>query len=192
MGYLSQMITLDLFVYFLKYRSDTMKVAERFLADSAPYGDVKCIRSDNGSEFKSKEFEALLRKNRIRYDTSVPYSPSQNGTAERHWRTLFEMGRCLLILAKLPKNFRTYAVMCAAYIRNRCYNNRLQETPHFVMTGERPDISNMRVFGSECYAYQQNKQKLDDQCTKGIFVGYDRGSPAHLVFLSFPNVMMKL
>ena len=65
------------------------------------------------------------------------------------------------------------------------FSNRLQETPHFVMTGKRPDISNMRVFGLECYAYQQNKQNLDDRCTKGIFVGYDRGSPVYLVY--FPE-----
>jgi len=78
---------------------------ERFLADSAPYGNVKCMRSDNGGEFTSMNFEALLRTNRIRHDTSVPYSPHQNGTSERHLRTLFEMGRCLLIQASLAKVF---------------------------------------------------------------------------------------
>ena len=70
----------------------TLAATERFLADSASCGKVKCIRSDNGGEFTSVNFEALLRRNRIRHDTSAPYSPHQNGTAERHWRTLFEMG----------------------------------------------------------------------------------------------------
>ena len=91
------------FVYFLKNKSDTVVATEKFLADSAPFGKVKCIRSDNGTECASQAFRSLLRKNRIRHDMSAPYSPHQNGTAERYWRTLFEMGRCLLLEAKLPK-----------------------------------------------------------------------------------------
>lgn len=170
------------FVYFLKNKSDTVVATEKFLADSAPYGHVKCIRSDNGSEFTAETFQSLLRKNKIRHERSAPYSPHQNGTAERYWRTLFEMGRCLLLEAKLPKELWPYAIMTAAYIRNRCYSERLNQTPHFALTGKKPNISHMRTFGCECYAYTQNKQKLDPRCRKGIFVGYDRNSSAYLVF----------
>ena len=56
-----------------------------FLADTAPYGKIKCIRSDNGTEFPGKHYQALLSKNGIRHETSAPYSPYQNGTAERNW-----------------------------------------------------------------------------------------------------------
>ncbi|KAF3688288.1 Copia protein Gag-int-pol protein Copia VLP protein Copia protease [Channa argus] len=83
-------------VYFLRSKSDTVKATEKFLADIAPYEEVKCIRSDNGTEFTSRDFQTLLTKNRIRHETSAPYSPHQNGTAERSWRTLYEMSRCLL------------------------------------------------------------------------------------------------
>ena len=38
---------------------------------------------------------------------------------------------------------------------------------------------------SLCYAYVQNKGKLDARGEKGIFVGYDKGSPANLVY--FPD-----
>ena len=76
--------------------------------------------------------------------------------------------------------------MAAAYICNRCYNNRLKQTPYFALTGRRPNLSNMRVFGSECYAYKQEKKKLDPRCTKGIFLGYDKLSPAYLVY--FPEI----
>ena len=50
-----------------------------------------------------QEFEALLVSHGIRHQKSAPHSPHLNGTAERSWRSLFEMGRCLLIEAKLPK-----------------------------------------------------------------------------------------
>ena len=179
------------FVYFLKSKSDAVEATERFLADSAPYGKVKCLRSDNGTEYTSQAYKSLIKKHCIRHDTSAPYSPHQNGTAERHWRTLFEMGRCLLIQANLAKEFWPYAVMAAAYIRNRCYSNRLEQTPYFALTGRKPNLSNMRVFGSECYAYKQDKGKLDPRCTKGIFLGYDKGSPAYLVYFPETGKVMR-
>ncbi len=44
------------FVYFLQKKSDTVTATEKCLADIAPYGKVKCIRSDNGTEFTSREY----------------------------------------------------------------------------------------------------------------------------------------
>ena len=179
------------FVYFLKSKSDTVAATQKFLADTASYGEVKCIRSDKGGEFISQKFESLLEKNKIKHEKSAPYSPHQNGTAERHWRNLFEMGRCLLLHSNLSKEFWPYAVMTAAYIRNRCFNNRLKQTAYFAITGRKPNLSNMRIFGSECYAYKQNKQKLDPRCTKGIFLGYDKGSSAYLVYIPETGKVMK-
>ena len=137
------------FIYFLKLKSDASKALENFFADSVPYGHIKCIRSDNGGEFVSHEFKSILIKNRIKHEMSSPYSPAQNGTAERWWRTGFEIGRCLLIESKLPKRLWPYSVMTAAYVRNRCYNQRIKQTSYFLLTGKIPDISNMYALG--CY-----------------------------------------
>lgn len=53
------------FVYFflLKSKSDTVATG----ADTAPYGEVKYIRSDNGGEFISQKFKSLLEKNKIKH-----------------------------------------------------------------------------------------------------------------------------
>ena len=59
------------------------------------------------------------------------------------------------------------------------------------MTGRKPNVSNMRVFGSECYAYKRNGQKLDPRCVKGIFLGYDKYSPAYLVYFPETGKIMK-
>jgi len=169
-------------VYFLKSKSDTVQATEKFLADIAPYGEVKCIRSDNGTEFTGRDFQTLLTKNRIRHETSAPYSPHQNGTAERGWRTLFDMGRCLLLDSKLPNNLWNYAVQTAAYVRNRCYSRRTKKTPYELFTGKVPNISKLQKFGSMCFTYKQEKGKLDSRCEQGIFIGYDKNSPAYLVY----------
>ena len=154
-----------IFVYFLKNKSDATTATEKFLADCAPYGNVKCIRSDNGGEYIGSDFKTLLRERGIKHETSCPYSPHQVGTAERNWRTLFEMARCLLIQSGLPKTLWPYAIRMSVFIRNRCFNKRIRDTPYFVLTGRKPNLSKMAVFGSKCYAYQNNvHNKLDSKC----------------------------
>jgi transposase InsO family protein len=63
------------------------------------------------------DFQDLLRKRAIKHETSCPNSPHQNGTAERYWRTLFEMARCLLLESGVPKMLWPYAVQTGAHIR---------------------------------------------------------------------------
>ena len=138
-------------LYFLKKKSDTFQATEKFLADVGPYGSVKRIRSDQGGEFISDAFESLLIKNKIKHERSAPYSPHQNGTVERSWRSLFEMTRCLLLQSGLPKSMWTYALMSAMYIRNRCYNPRTKSTPFESFTGCKPNIAHMQKFGSTMY-----------------------------------------
>ena len=80
--------------------------------------------------------------------------------------------------------------MTSAVIRNRCFNNRLKQTPYYMITGRKPDISKMNIFELTCYAYK-NLKKLDPKCEKEIFVGYDRNSPAYLVFYPEDNRVLK-
>ncbi len=180
------------FIYFLKQKSDTVEATEKFLADIGPFGKVKCIRSDNGTEFTSWKFTSLLRENSIKHETSAPYSPHANGTVDRAWRSLFSMARFMLLEANLPKRLWTYAVMTAVYIRNRCFNSRLGKTPYEALTGKQPNLNNMHVFGSTCYAFVQNAKKLDDRSRKGVFIGYDKSSPAYLVYHPETNTVEKV
>jgi hypothetical protein len=50
------------------------------------------------------------------------------------------MARCLLLEANLPKMMWTYAVMASAYIRNRCFNDRLGKTPYEALIGLKPNL----------------------------------------------------
>ena len=183
------------FVYFLRQKSDASTALEKFLCDIAPYGKVGYIitkfRSDNGGEFISREFEQTLIKNRIRHEFSAPHSPHQNGTAERNWRTLFEMARSMIIESGLPQSLWTYAVMASAHVRNRMYCQRIKGTPYHLLTGKKPAISKLHLFGSVCYAYEQQKKKLDPRCSEGLFVGYDKYSPSFLVYFPRTNTIGK-
>ena len=175
------------FVYFLKVKADASNALEKFLCDIAPYGKVNYIttrfRSDNGGEFIANDFEKVLIKNNIRHEFSAPYSPHQNGTAERNWRSLFEMARAMIIGSQLPKSLWTYAVMTAAHVRNRVFCQRIKDTPYHMLTGRKPKLGRLHIFGTVCTSYNhEEKQKLDERGRKGIFVGYDKYSPSYLVY----------
>ena len=175
--------------YFIKYKSDTLKAFQMFVADVRPYGEIKRVRMDNGGEFTSEAFKSYLRDNKIKPEYTAPYSPHQNGTAERQWRTLLDMSRCLLIDSKLPKTFWPYAVMYSAHTRNICFNNRTKCTPYESLTGKLPDMSLLHKFGSTCFSYVQKSKKLDEKAQKGIFLGYDKSSPSFLVYISNENIV---
>lgn len=61
------------FVYFIESKRDVVAATEKFLADSAPFGNVKRMRSENGTEFTSEGFKKLLRKNHNRRLKQTPY-----------------------------------------------------------------------------------------------------------------------
>ena len=169
-------------LYFLAHKSDTLRATKQYLADGSSYGKVSRIRSDNGTEFLSENFQNLLIENRIKHELSCPYSPHQMGKVERGWRTLFSMARCMLIESKLPKNLWVYAILASAYIRNRCFNSYLGKTPFEIFTGSKPNLSRMHIFGTTCFCYVQNKNKLDPRSKEGILIGYDKQSPASHLF----------
>ena len=51
---------------------------------------LKCLRTDNGGEFKSDEFVKFCREHDIRREYTTPYSPEQNGITERINQTIEE------------------------------------------------------------------------------------------------------
>ncbi|GKF21319.1 retrovirus-related pol polyprotein from transposon TNT 1-94 [Tanacetum coccineum] len=57
---------------------------------------VKQIRTDNGTEFRNHELESFCDEKGISQNFSSPYTPEQNGVAERKNRTLIEAARTML------------------------------------------------------------------------------------------------
>jgi len=58
-------------------------------------------------------------------------------------------------------------------------------TPFELLTGIKPDISNLRAFGCKTFAYNfdPTRKKLDDKAKAGVFVGYELSSSAYRVYL---------
>jgi transposase InsO family protein len=63
---------------------------------------VKAFHCDNAKEYISKEVRKYLGSWGIRLELTAPYSPQQNGVAERLNRTLIEHARAMLAAHNLP------------------------------------------------------------------------------------------
>ncbi|GKF76634.1 putative ribonuclease H-like domain-containing protein, partial [Tanacetum coccineum] len=61
---------------------------------------VKCLRTDNGTEFVNKTLREYYEKVGISHETYVARSSQQNGIVERRNRTLIEVARTMLMYAK--------------------------------------------------------------------------------------------
>jgi len=76
---------------------------------------LKAMRTDNGGEFTSTQFNDYLRTQGIRHEQTILKTPEQNGVAERLNRTLVEMSCAMLLDAKLENLFWAEAIFTAVY-----------------------------------------------------------------------------
>ncbi|KAJ9532906.1 hypothetical protein QJQ45_010996 [Haematococcus lacustris] len=146
---------------------------------------LKALRSDNGTEYINQEVRAFLASKGIQHQRSAPYSPEQNGSAERLNRTLIEKVRCMLYTAGLPARLWTEAVRTANHLRNLSPMRGKGATPWELFFGVKPDISALRVFGATAYAHvpQHMRSKLEGKAVQGFLVGYEMGSKAYRVLV---------
>ncbi|KAJ9522908.1 hypothetical protein QJQ45_023697 [Haematococcus lacustris] len=146
---------------------------------------VKVLRSDRGTEYVNQAVREFLSGKGIIHQQTAPYSPQQNGSAERLNRTLFEKGRCLLYSSGLSVNFWPYALRFANYVRNLSLVRGKAGTPWELFWGVRPDLSALRVFGARAYAHvpEHMRSKLGSKAVQGVFVGYELSSKAYQVLL---------
>jgi transposase InsO family protein len=66
------------------------------LAEAESNCKLIAIKSNRGGEYTSNAFQDFCRKNGIRHQLIVAYSPQQNGIAERKNRTILDMTRSKL------------------------------------------------------------------------------------------------
>ena len=174
-------------VFFLQDKSETQGTLKRFLrrAQNEFELKVKKIRSDNGSEFKNLQVEEYLEEEGIKHEFSAPYTPQQNGVVERKNRTLIDMARTMLGEFKTPECFWTEAVNTACHAINRVYLHRLlKKTSYELLTGNKPNVSYFRVFGSKCYILVKKgrNSKFAPKAVEGFLLGYDSNTKAYRVF----------
>ena len=87
--------------------------------------------------------------------------------------------------AKVPLKFWAEAVNTAVYLLNRSPTSALKDkTPFECWFGEKPDVSNLRVFGCICFVHMPDnlRKKLDPKSNKTIYVGYPLGTKGYKLY----------
>lgn len=79
-------------VYFLRNKNQTFNKFREYKAEVEKETgmSIKCVRSDNGAEFCNHAFDKLFKATGIKHQKTVPYTPEQNGVAERANRSIIE------------------------------------------------------------------------------------------------------
>ena len=119
-------------VCFLKHKSEVLDKFKEFEAVTTNDSGCKIgrLRTDNGGEYISHELEEYLKSKGISHELTVPYTPEQNGVAERLNRTLMEAARSMISHAKLNSSYWGEAVATATYVRNRTVTTATGITPY--------------------------------------------------------------
>ncbi|GKA76982.1 retrovirus-related pol polyprotein from transposon TNT 1-94 [Tanacetum coccineum] len=174
-------------VHFLKKKSQAPEIIMSFIRMVENQNEVKVkqIKTDNGVEFRNLELESFYDEKGISQNFSSPYTPEQNGVAERKNRTLIDAARTMLNGSVLSKNFWTKAVRIACYTQNRSIIiKRHDKTPYEKFRERIPNISYFYVFRCPVFIHNHKDRpgKFDAKADDGYFLGYSFVSKAFRVF----------
>ncbi|CAB3260082.1 unnamed protein product [Arctia plantaginis] len=174
-------------VYFLKRKNKVLSYFKEYKSEVEKLHNkkIKNLHSDNGTEYRNKEFDDFLKLHGIKRRLTTVYTPQQNGISERKNRSLLEKARCLLIEANAPKKLWAEAIATANYLINRTSSKTLKgEIPFKKWINKTPSGNHLYVFGRKTYVLRNNKRgKLSQNTKEGVFVGYSITSKAYRVYM---------
>ena len=172
------------FDMFMCYKSEVENQIEK---------KIKILRSDRGGEYFSTDFSSFCEANGIIHEVSAPYTPQQNGLAERKNRTLVDMVNAMILNAKLPNNLWGEALLTACHVHNRIPSKKFKVSPYELWKGRKPNLRYLRVWG--CLAFYRvtdpKRIKLGPRALKSVFVGYAQHSKAYRLLDLESNVIVE-
>ena len=107
-------------IYLLREKEEAVVKFKDFEAEVWNHWEshIQMLRTDEGGEYMSKEFNDFLELKGIHHKMTVRDTPEQNRVAEKINRTLCESGQAMLFHAGLSKGFWAEVINTAEFIRN--------------------------------------------------------------------------
>jgi hypothetical protein len=143
---------------------------------------IKTFRTDGESSL-GKESIAWIKDDGYKLEQSPPYTPDQNGAAERSGKSILIKARTIRISANLSANIWPEVVKTAGYLLNRTPTRVLDwKSPIEALQARqgisdpKPSIAHLKVYGCRAYPLIQEiprKQKLNPRAQIGYLVGYE-------------------
>jgi hypothetical protein len=170
-------------VDFIKQKSDANQLVMNYLTHLITHGRTpRAIQIDRGKEFVNEKLERWCKEKGIDLRLTAPYSPSQNGVAERMNRTLEELACAMLRAHDLPEFLWEHATLHAAYIRNQSYTKHLKDvTPFQGWFDKKPNVAHLKEFGAPVWVLLQGPKqdrKMLPRSKRRVYIGFDEGAKA--------------
>ena len=144
-------------VYTIKSKSEVIDRFRQFKyeMENQLNTKIKRFRSDGGGEYTSKEFGQLLEVSGMIREQTAPYTPEQNGVAERANRTIVGRAKAMLFAAGLSDSLWGEAVHTTVYLKNQSPTSALANgmTPLELLLGEKPHLSSLIPFGAKGFKH---------------------------------------
>lgn len=167
-------------LFLISRKSKANNIIKKYVNNcETQFGQVpKIFRSDRGGEYSSHKLKNFFKKQGIQQQLTAPYSPQQNGIAERKNRYLVEAMRTTLIEVDLPKTYWGEAITTACYLQNRLPTKDKDKTPFELWHGVKPNLSHVKIFGCKAFAHvpKERRKKLDSKAQMYTFIGYSQES----------------
>jgi transposase InsO family protein len=129
-------------VLFLQDKGQTQEVLKKFLRRTQNKFDVKVkkIRSDNDTKFKNTQVEDFLDEG-IKHEFLTPYTPQQNGMAERKESYSHRDGKNHTYEYKTSDRFWVEVINMACHATNYLYLHKLlKKTSYKFLTGNKHNV----------------------------------------------------
>ncbi|GJT19305.1 retrovirus-related pol polyprotein from transposon TNT 1-94 [Tanacetum coccineum] len=120
------------YVYLINTKDEALNMFKTYKAEVENQLDkkIKILRSDRGGEYESNDFSEFCSTFGIVHQTTAPYTPQQNGVAERKNRTLKNMINSMLITSGAPHSLWGEACLAANTILNKIPHKKSDKSPY--------------------------------------------------------------
>ncbi|XP_019266534.1 PREDICTED: uncharacterized protein LOC109243968 [Nicotiana attenuata] len=173
-------------IFLLKLKSDVCVVVQQFFTFvKTQFGAiVKTVRNDNGTEFVNLVCENFFKNLGVIHQKTCPYTPQQNGVAERKHRHILELTRAIRFQANIPIKLWGYCVLTAVYIINRLPSSVIDnKSPYERLYNKKPTLQHLKVISCLCYAEMVNQNdKLMPRAKPSVHMGYVTGHKGYVLY----------
>ena len=182
-------------VFLSKNKAPPVRILTTFLNTYGNKSGTRIIRTDQGGELaRSQSFRDTLTAAGYSIEITGSDNSSQNSIAERPHRTLADMVRAGLENAGLHVKYWSDALLHAVYLKNRLPHTAFdhQQTPYERLTGFKPDLSKLKVFGCPIVTRKPGKRtpKISKHSYTGVFLRYAK-TMKNIVYLDVKTKRIK-
>jgi transposase InsO family protein len=125
---------------------------------------LKCLISNNGGEYCSKEFDDYCSYHGIRREKTVPGTPQENDVSEKMNRTIMERARSMRLHDVFSLQLWEYAIYTIVYLINKRPSSSLDGR----ILEEAWTCKKVNYF----FLKKNPRTKLEEKSKKCTFIGY--------------------